>query len=253
MPYLETEDCLLLYLDILGFKQLVKEKLPVDIRRMLQEFRSTVDRYYGERAKVIQFSDTILVYDPSPAAEAHADLMCVFANHMTNWLLARSVPFSGVMVSGPFYTFTSGSEGELSYFGQALIDAHEKSNGKDKSHKWIGIVVDSSAAEKMSQPLDPICPRWRGRPDNTFLLNPFWDLWQCFTSGKGSGLAPNVNHCATQLDAIGFLCDQAKRFAEHPRIVLRYHNTLAFAREMLGDECFEWACCEGEKGMRSRR
>jgi hypothetical protein len=133
----------LLYIDILGFSDLVQRD-----PRQVEKIYGVLDSLNVHRHNVfhtIVFSDTVLVYNrvnPKPNdRQAHEYLVWYsieFAEDLHHRLTGQDVYFRAVLVRGKFQHYA------LShidcFFGKALIDAHVR----EKNIPSIGLFIDSA-------------------------------------------------------------------------------------------------------------
>src|SRR5438876_114995 len=129
---------LFLYIDILGFSELIKEPAKVErLFRMLNDARIHADSNYQS----IAFSDTIVAYnrqrDLSGTAKA-TELM--FLIELTQELFLRlagsRIFFRAVITEGPF--FHQKMEHMDAFFGQALVDTYRA----EKQLVGLGLFLD---------------------------------------------------------------------------------------------------------------
>src|ERR1022692_1600768 len=137
-------DRYLLYIDILGFSDLVAGS---DERiRDLYEVIASLNVHRHPSFRAIIFSDTLLVYNVE-GQDTRSDrsylvmYLCEFAQDLQRRLTKKDIFFRAVLVRGEFNHY------ELNqlpcFFGQALIDAHES----EKKIKAIGLFMHKSIIE----------------------------------------------------------------------------------------------------------
>lgn len=133
----------LLYIDILGFSDLVKR----DSRAVQDLYEVIVSlsalRHYA--FKTIVFSDTILVYNilgaDTPRDKSYLVMyLCEFARDLQHRLTGRDIAFRAVLVRGEFQHYEL--NGVPCFFGRALIDAYKA----EKEIKAIGLFIDKRIA-----------------------------------------------------------------------------------------------------------
>jgi len=135
------ENRYLLYIDILGFSDLVEkgEKRIDDLYEVIASLN--VHRHHA--FKTIIFSDTILVYNLD-GGEFQEDkyylvmFLCEFAQDLQYRLTERGVFFRAVIVRGSFKHYELNSV--PCFFGKALIDAYRS----EKKIKAIGLFIEKS-------------------------------------------------------------------------------------------------------------
>ena len=132
----------LLYVDILGFKDLVAEK-PRRIE-MLYSIIDSLNAHAHDAFRTIVFSDTILVYnsvDPVTDDDRAYFVMyaCEFAQELQHLLVGQDIFFRAVLVLGHFdHYFLKNIE---CFYGEALIKAYLK----EKDIPAIGLFIDDSS------------------------------------------------------------------------------------------------------------
>lgn len=137
----------ILYLDILGFSDLVQTKSPDEVYEsidsMIKEFYSweKMNRDFD----ILYFSDTIVFYQKPLGwgSWAFSDIY-IFSVVIWSSLAAIGVPTRGAISFGQFEVKSDSGGRHNIYFGNALIEAHREESAK-YSNKWIGILVCTSA------------------------------------------------------------------------------------------------------------
>lgn len=167
----------LLYIDILGFKELVAEK-PRKIE-MLYGIIDSLNVHAHHAFKTIVFSDTILVYNSTdPATDTDRDYFvmyaCEFAQDLQHRLVGQDIYFRAVLVLGDFdHYFLKNIE---CFYGAALIKAYIK----EKDIPAIGLFIDDA-----SNGHNNIFPTIRFDSDLSFVfLNQSLERLQKNTEGK---------------------------------------------------------------------
>src|ERR1043165_2995712 len=137
----------LLYLDILGFKQIVQTQAAPDVYKI-------VDRVVGEFNKrgdniqvfrTLYFSDTIIFYQEPVGwgSWAFADIYAI-AGLAWSALAAHHIPCRGAIAFGDFHVELDSNRLHSIFFGKALIEAYEAESHED-NRDWIGVTVCPSA------------------------------------------------------------------------------------------------------------
>ncbi len=130
----------LLYIDILGFKDLVNNN-----NDKINELFNCIDNLYINKhsfLKIIVFSDTILVFNPKePGTKDYSNVtvmdLCEFAQHLLLYMCVDlKIHFRAILTKGEFYY--SKLKNIESYYGKALNFAHEK----EKEINGIGLFID---------------------------------------------------------------------------------------------------------------
>ncbi|HCQ8179895.1 TPA: hypothetical protein OL931_003789, partial [Morganella morganii] len=128
-----------LYLDILGFTDLVKEGSErIDD---LYEVIASLNVHKHDAFKVIVFSDTVVVYNvdggDTPADARYLIMfMCEFVQDLMHRLTKRSVYFRAIITYGDFTHYEI--NGTPCFYGNFLIDAYNS----EKELKAIGLFID---------------------------------------------------------------------------------------------------------------
>lgn len=142
----------LLYIDLLGFSEFVRlnpELLP-DLFRALD--RSNAHAHHA--FKVIQFSDTLLIYNEHVAGSNYskhycAMYLCEFAQEIQYMLLGRDAFLRGLITYGKFEdtgpTPNKYYKNIRAFWGDALIDTHVAL----KNIQAIGLFVDQTVKPHM--------------------------------------------------------------------------------------------------------
>lgn len=135
----ESNEKYLLYIDILGFSNLVKET-----SEKLQELFSEIDNLNVHKHyafKTVMFSDTILVWNITPPVSQHDhEYLIMYACEFVQDLLLRSIQlgiqFRAILISGEFQY--EKMENIEAYHGKALISAYNK----EKEIDAMGLFID---------------------------------------------------------------------------------------------------------------
>jgi hypothetical protein len=132
-------DRYLLYIDILGFSDLVmKEPSRVED---LYEVIASLEVHNHDAFSTIIFSDTILVYNLVDSSEAQDQVyvimyLCEFVQDLIYRLAGRDIFFRALITRGNFNHYMLNDI--QCYFGQALIDAYQR----EKTIKCVGLFID---------------------------------------------------------------------------------------------------------------
>lgn len=142
--FINSSDKYLLYIDILGFRQLVETGQDAKIREILKQvakIHAHNDNYYN----VIMFSDTILIYNnftctSMEMVRSAVSWLCEFSADLFKRLISIDVHFRAVLKKGPFnHEIISGKE---FFFGKALIDCYDV----EKIIPATGLFIESKIA-----------------------------------------------------------------------------------------------------------
>ena len=251
----ERQGRYLLFLDILGFSKLVKQRGRDEVLQTIHEALDVFGRWEQLNGlfKTIYLSDTFLFYqEPRGYGDwAFLDVYGIAALIHTA-LLSKRIPTRGAISFGEFEVYERDGGGQQVYFGRALIEAHEA----EQRENWIGITILPSAWKRF----DAADPRnigafenekvWLKRSDDVLLLNPFIKLRGWYLDDLIGG----INYPYEEWDqpdfpneilAFAFLRDEAKKFAEAgdftSKVASKYHVTQAFLSQVFGPELFAWA------------
>ena len=134
-----TRNRYFLYLDILGFSDLVKEKNESVIHD-LYEVIASINAHQHNGFKVIVFSDTVIVYNINNGDDIEDSrylimFLCEFAKDLMHRLTGRGIFFRAVINYGDFTHYEL--NGIPCFFGNALIEAFRS----EKELKAIGLFI----------------------------------------------------------------------------------------------------------------
>ena len=248
----------LLYLDILGFKQIVRTRSTREVYeivdRVLAEFRLRESRI--REFRTLYFSDTIIFYqDPVGwGSWAFADVYAI-AGMAWSALAAHDIPCRGAISFGEFFVELDSNEQHSIFFGEALIDAYETESHESNS-EWIGITLCPSAWQAVeyadSGLIDVLTGEGRFlKVGDCLRLNPFMKLPAWFVDYQIGEIqdaelptwdAPDFPNDVKALDFILGIADQLHESPDSSqRISAKYHATSAIYTQLLGKDCVEWA------------
>jgi hypothetical protein len=245
----------LLYLDLLGFSNLVETREPEDIYAVIDSALQSFYRWeeLNQQFKTIYFSDTFLFYQEHKGYGdwAFLDVYAIGAM-LLSALLAQQIPARGAITFGEIEIREDSKRKHQIYYGKALIEAYRA----EKKEQWIGIVIQPSAwipYETSNKGLIEIFEQekvWKRRDDAVLLLNPFIKLRAWYEDdliGEIDRPYMEWDKPAFPNDLLGFrfLHAQANNYARRDdfsgREAIKYHNTIAFLRDVLGKDMYEWA------------
>lgn len=244
----------LLFLDILGFSELVETRSPYEVYAVIDNALKTFGRWEELNGlfKTIYFSDTFLFYQESKGYHKWAFLdVYAIGGMILSALLSANIPARGAISFGEFEVEFDSTGRHQVYFGKALIEAYKA----EQREKWIGItimpsawtpferddpgIIDSFAREKV----------WSKRDDGVLLLNPFIKLRSWHISALiGEVDKPYSNWDAPEFpnDILGFkfLRDKAAFYTAKNDFTsptaIKYHTTIRFLESILGKDLYAW-------------
>lgn len=244
----------LLFLDILGFSQLTEEKKAEEIYSIIDHALKVLNRWedINRLFKTIYFSDTFIFYQEE---KGYLDryFLDVYAigGMILSALLAQGIAARGAISYGEFEVKLDSSNKHQVYFGNALIEAYKA----EQRENWIGITILESAWRPW-EANNTGCVKafekekaWRKRHDGILMLNPFIKLRSWYLSDlMGEINKPymewDMPEFPNDIKGFKFLRDQAKDYSElgdfSGPIAVKYHSTIAFLRDILGKEMYEW-------------
>lgn len=123
-------DRFLLYIDILGFSEMVSKEPRKVVR--VYEILDTLNVHSRSDFKVIVFSDTILIYNNAPESTDLDKAYCIqtlvdFASDLHHRLVGQDIFFRAIIVKGDFHHYTRNHVN--CFFGSALITAYHAEKG----------------------------------------------------------------------------------------------------------------------------
>jgi hypothetical protein len=170
----------LLYMDILGFSDLVASKGTDEVYCTIMSALDVFNRWekINRLFRTLYFSDTFIFYqEPKGYGEwAFLDVYAI-GGMLLSALLAKGIAARGAITFGNFEVISDSKTNRQVYFGPALIEAYKA----EQQENWIGITIQRSA-------WDPYENSSRGkitsferegvwlRRNNVLLLNPFIKL-----------------------------------------------------------------------------
>jgi hypothetical protein len=251
---------LVLFVDILGFKALVRSvPLPelverfngvfasewsasarLSIRRGIKRRESATAAAENARsretltaiAKDTGFSthvmsDSLVIYSAPttlPSAEGRRQLanLVVFARVLALRLFEKALFARGAIVYGDFHA----DESESLYLGAALVDAYELSNAQE----WIGIVLSDSVSKAM----DELVTVAGQQTPSERVVRPGWDLCRYEVPLKSGPREAWVVNWVSAFNFGGPMCDDffAKFITGDPNVDVKYQNTLKFMKHI---------------------
>lgn len=150
----EDKERLILYADIMGFKETIFSQKHQDLKKRLLGFKQSFSKKIkplctGDYMRFVQFSDSIIIVVNGVDARM-VNLVTKAGVILMHEALKAGFPIKGVISQGMF-TYSKNSE---LYFGRPLVDAallHDELF-------YYGIVVHHSAESKIKQEISVACP-----------------------------------------------------------------------------------------------
>jgi hypothetical protein len=245
---------------VLGFSELVESKGAEEIYAVINNALQAFGRWesLNKLFRTIYFSDTFIFYQ-EPKGYGDWAFLDVYAigGMVLSALLAQRIPARGAISFGEFEVRSDESGNHQVYFGKALIEAFRA----EQKESWIGITILKSAWSPYEEGNPGTIAAFEGervwikRRDGILLLNPFIKLraWHDLDL-IGEVDKPYLQWDAPEFpnDILGFkfLREQAAYYASNGdfsgRVAIKYHATVAFLKQVLGDDVYEWATRIGE-------
>lgn len=245
----------LLFLDILGFTELVSTSSAEEIYAVVDDALQAFSRWeeLNQLFRTIYFSDTFIFYQYPKGYGDWAFLDAYAVGGMVfSALLARHIPARGAIAFGEFEVREDSSRKHQVYFGRAFVEAYRA----EKKENWIGISILRSAWEHFDRAnpgaINAFAQEgaWLRRRDDILLLNPFIKLRAWYPSVLiGEVDRPYKNWGAPEfpndLMALAFIDGEAKKYADAGdftgKVAAKYHATVAVLRRVMGREMYDWA------------
>jgi len=243
----------LLYLDILGFKEIVKERSPKEVYGVVDHVlqvcahREALIRDF----RTIYFSDTIIFYQ-KPVGWGRWAFCDVYAIGGMIWaaLAAAHIPSRGAISFGEFTVEADSAGRHEIFFGNALIEAYDTESAEEHCD-WIGLTICPSAWQAMEymEPGVVDClaseGRWR-KVGDVLRLNPFMKLTGSYIDYQiGEISCPlaqwDVPEFPNDVKAFHFIAEQSLNQQLPEKDAQKYKHTASLLAEMLGSACVEWA------------
>lgn len=246
----------LLFLDILGFSELVETLGHEEVYATIEKALAPFHRWeaLNGQFRTIYFSDTFVYYqEPKGYGDwAFLDIYAI-GGMVLSALLAAGIPARGAITFGQFDVRADGTGRHQLYYGRAMVEAYRA----EQREKWIGITIQPSAWRPYDAEKPGIINKfasegvWLRREDDVLLLNPFIKLrtWSDMLFVPGEVEKPYSTHDAPEFpnDLLGlkFLRETAGAYARRNDFLspaaVKYHVTIAFLKKILGKELYSWA------------
>lgn len=244
----------LLFLDILGFSEIVETKEAQEIYAVIDNALKAFGRWEELNGlfKTIYFSDTFIFYQEPKGYGSWAFLdIYAIGGMVLSALLAAGIPARGAISFGEFEVDIDSTGRHQVYFGKALIEAYKA----EQREKWIGITILPSAWKPYEAENPGIvdtfaCDKvWLKRDDGILLLNPFIKLRSWYSSAlMGEVDKPYSKWDTPEFpnDILGFkfLRDTAAFYASKndsaSPAAIKYHTTICVLENILGKDLYAW-------------
>ncbi len=168
----------LLFLDLLGFSDMVESESPDRIYKLVDEVLQDFNRWenLNNAFRTIHFSDSFILYQ-EPLGYGDWAFLDAYAlgGLLFCSMLAKGIPAKGAISFGHFQVDKDSTNKHQVFFGKTLIEAYKAITNEN----WIGITIQPSAwkpYEKKNPGLVKMFEKegkWRIRHDDVLLLNPF--------------------------------------------------------------------------------
>lgn len=244
----------LLFLDILGFSELVETRPAKEIYDVINSALDSFGRWekLNGQFKTIYFSGTFLFYQDQKGYGDWAFLdVYAIGSMVLSALLAAGIPARGAISFGEFEVELDTSGRHQVYFGMALIEAYKA----EQKEKWIGITILPSAWNpfEIANPgmIDTFAQSrvWLRRADGVLLLNPLIKLRSWYDLAlMGEVARPyskwNSPEFPNDILALEYIRRKSEYYAEikdfTSSVAIKFHTTHRFLRDVLGNECYAW-------------
>lgn len=245
----------LLFLDILGFKHIVQSRPASDVYSIID---ATVSEFAKREARIhdfrtLYFSDTIVFYQDCVGWGGWA-FLDIYAIAGLAWsaLAARRIPCRGAIAFGDFTVADDTGNRHTLFFGNALIEAYETSERRERDvFDWIGVTICPDAwkaVDCMEEGLiDAFASEGQWLRDGEFLrLNPLIKLksvFEQFQLGEITGnlLDWDAPDFANEVKALAFIMEQADSNSLSTEIRIKYIQTKQVLTQLIASDCLSWA------------
>ena len=168
-----VENRIFAYIDILGFKKLVKKKGNDEIHATLKKFIESDNAKMNDFFEMISFSDTILVYAKETGFRTEFfDDITYFAPKLVIEMLQHGIPVRGVITYGELNIDMAENSNHKMFWGQGMIDAYDA----ESTENIIGIFVlpEALCGFRSIQELEKCFPsKYHVKYDDRVLINLF--------------------------------------------------------------------------------
>ena len=246
------DDRYLLFIDILGFRQLVQKNSADQIYEKLDACLCTHHDYerLNSAFSTIYFSDSIIFWQRVPGyRRKHFLDMCSISSTIFTSLLSQNIPLRGAVSFGQFVVKRDSADRHDVFFGNALIEAYET----QEKENWLGMVVCPSAwlpYENEKPNIDSLIREGiilRRKTDDHLLVNPCRHIGVAYQAWKTTKQISFTNNqdLINEILSLQFIVTQVEGFSSKGdftgRAAIKYFATLKFLEDILGKDCMEWA------------
>jgi len=244
----------IVYIDLLGFREKVKEKGPEEIFELINDILEDFNRWENLNGafKTIHFSDSFIFYQDRKGYGDWAFLDAyAIASFLFSAILAKGIAARGTITFGEFYVGLDRSKKHQIYFGSGLIEAYET----EKRENWIGITIQPSAWQPYEDHNEGIIEIMQSEKqwfiqNDVLLLNPFrramgWyeDFW--VVGFPASYKEWDVPEFPNNIQALKFLNEEAESYREKGdftgKNATKYFTTIKFIKSILGEDIYKWS------------
>ncbi len=168
-----SEKRIFAYIDILGFKEMVKTQNSGKAHDVLKNFVYNDSLKMNTDFEIINFSDTIIFYTKQAGfSQQLFDDIIYISRMFVIEMLQQKIPVRGVINYGELNIDIDSKSKTKMYWGQGLIDAYEA----EKTENLIGLFVlpEAIRIDGSIQTLQELYPsRYHVKYDNRVLVNLF--------------------------------------------------------------------------------
>ncbi len=229
------ENRLFAYLDILGFKDMIKTR-KLSVPTILKKFVSNLTlRRMNPDFDVIYFSDTILFYSKITGCNGtlHDDIITLSRLFIIE-MLRQKIPVRGVITYGEFNVDIESSSHIKLFWGQALIDAHEAESTED----IIGLFILPEAfpgrtSAQISAYMDCHPEDYYVKYNDRVIVNLFSKI-AAVTEAETLDEAIRCSDPGVLDEIIAYYFLEKPRKKRRDQIERKYQNTLKLAHRFIG-------------------
>jgi hypothetical protein len=240
----------LLYIDLLGFTSLVRERTASEVHQIIKESILLFDEWerLNDSFGTIYFSDTFIFYQKTPGYHdsCFLDVYGIGALILAA-LLSKGVPARGVISYGDFSIDSEESHPKI-YFGNALIEAHRSEKGLN----WIGISILESAWQPYAGRNKSLLEVFESehvwlRSNSQLLLNPFQKIriWHMDSEVIKPYSEWDAPYFINDIKGFLFLHQRALSYSTAGQFTSKeagkYFSTIEFLKKVMGTEMYNWA------------